>query len=431
MNLGALEVARSPAHDRLVPRLARTVWPLADQVLISASNFCVMILLARTLSVEAFGEFTLAYAVLLLAQGIQSGIVTQPHNVLGAAKQGDAYRVYTTSTAVCQLLLVLLLGLLSSIAAGAAFLMGWQSVWLFLAIVPAVVTWQAQHFFRRLLYTEERLGSALINDLICCLGQVLAVTMLWRVERLTAPAALYCVSGASAIAAAFGAWQMRHSFFHRCFSWEAFRENWQYGKWLLGGKVIGEWLSSHLLTFLAAVALGTAAAGVLRAVHTVMGPTRMLAQVLDTVLPTQLARTLAEQGATTMRASLTSVCVWAIPALAVYCLVAAVAAEPLMRLLFGAEYGSQGPVLALYSLAAFIGYLTMIASAVLKARQLTHQIFVSELISLLVMPIGLLLIPSLGIYGVLSGLIAADIALLFLLCSPWQRAERTGERGKA
>jgi O-antigen/teichoic acid export membrane protein len=425
MTLGTLEIGNHPAQGRLVPRLAHTVWPLADQVLISASNFCLMILLARTLSVEAFGELTLAFAVLFLAQGIQSGIVTQPHNVLGAAKRGDAYTLYTTSTAVCQLLLILLFGVLSVAAAGVAFLMSWPAVWLLLAIVPALVTWQAQQFFRRLLYTEERLGSALINDSICCLGQVLGVTTLWRLDLLTPPTALHCVSGAAAVAAALGAWQLRHSFQHRVSS-EAFRENWQYGKWLLGGKVIGEWLASHLLTFLAALALGTGAAGVLRAVHTVMGPTRMLAQVLDSVLPTRLARTLAEEGTTMLRASLKSVCVWVVPALGGYCLLTAVAAEPLMLLAFGEEYSGQGSVLALYSLAAFVGYLTMIASAVLKARRLTHQIFVSELISVFVMPLGLLLIPALGINGVLTGLIAADIALLFLLCSYWQRAERAG-----
>jgi O-antigen/teichoic acid export membrane protein len=95
-----------------------------------------------------------------------------------------------------------------------------------------------------------------------------------------------------------------------------------------------------------------------------------------------------------------------------------------MLLAFGEEYSGQGSVLALYSLAAFVGYLTMIAAAVLKARRLTHQIFVSELISVFVMPLGLLLIPSQGIHGVLVGLIAADIALLFLLFSHWQRAER-------
>ena len=72
---------------------------------ISAANFVTMVLLARGLTQADFGGFTLVYSVLLFANSLQSGLVTQPHNILGATRRGEDYIRYTTSTAVSQLVL--------------------------------------------------------------------------------------------------------------------------------------------------------------------------------------------------------------------------------------------------------------------------------------------------------------------------------------
>ena len=83
--------------------LGRSPWAVADQLLISATNLATMVLLARGLSQEAFGSFTLIYSVLLFANSLQSGLITQPHNILGVTRHGGDYTCYTTSTAVSQL----------------------------------------------------------------------------------------------------------------------------------------------------------------------------------------------------------------------------------------------------------------------------------------------------------------------------------------
>src|SRR4051812_32461616 len=79
-----------------------SAWGLADQALISATNFVTMILLARGLGSSAFGLFVLMYTCLLFANGLQTALFTQPQNVLGAERRGDAYERYTSSTAVGQ-----------------------------------------------------------------------------------------------------------------------------------------------------------------------------------------------------------------------------------------------------------------------------------------------------------------------------------------
>ena len=68
---------------------------VADQALISLASFVTMVLLARGLSPEEFGSFTLVYAALLFAGSVQSALITQPHAVLAATRSGSAYTRFT------------------------------------------------------------------------------------------------------------------------------------------------------------------------------------------------------------------------------------------------------------------------------------------------------------------------------------------------
>ena len=146
--------------------LGKAPWAVADQMLISATSFVTMALLARSLSQEAFGSFILIYSVLPFANSLQSGLITQPHNILGGTRHGGDYTCYTTSTAVSQLFL----GALAALAVLAAWAVARSAAWsvapLLLTLAPSIVFWQLQEFVRRILYTEERLAAAFANDLI-------------------------------------------------------------------------------------------------------------------------------------------------------------------------------------------------------------------------------------------------------------------------
>src|SRR5438093_13556391 len=86
--------------------LGRNGFALGDQALISGTNFATGILTARALHPDEFGTFSIIYVGLLLGNILQSTLVTQAHNVLGATRSGRDYRRYTTSAAVGQIALI-------------------------------------------------------------------------------------------------------------------------------------------------------------------------------------------------------------------------------------------------------------------------------------------------------------------------------------
>src|SRR5437660_8556945 len=98
-----------------------TIWALLDQGLLSACNFATLVVLAHALLPSRFGAFVLAYTTLLFFTGLQTGLVTQPHNVLAQGLEEAHYQSYTESTATAQLLFTAASVGLLTIAALSAF----------------------------------------------------------------------------------------------------------------------------------------------------------------------------------------------------------------------------------------------------------------------------------------------------------------------
>lgn len=397
-----------------VPGLLGHGWPLADQALISGANFGGTILLARFLSAPEFGAYALAYAWLMLFGGVQSALIAQPHNVLGAVRNGIAYRRYTTATSLGQLILAAAGALIVTAAWGVSVLAGSSHSALLLSLAGAVFAWQLQEFVRRVLYTEGRVPAALGNDLLAYGGQLLLICVAWQHGSLSPARALLCLTAASLVAAMAGCWQLRRSWTSHI-DLGSIRENWGYGKWLLAACITSEWLGTQLFLFVAAATLGPASAGVLRAFQTVFGPARIVAQAVSITLPTRLARAALATAAPKSSREWHGPAYAALALLTIYCVFVAIFAPQLLHLTFGDDYALQGGPLRWFSLASWLGYLTIFGASVLRAQQRTRAIFVCEAVSLAVIPLTLPLIPWLGLPGVVLGMIAADLVLVLSL----------------
>src|SRR4051812_6107258 len=102
----AAAAAARPKKGGLIGWIKGHSAALSDQVLISATNFVTGVLTARSLDKAEFGLFSSVYAVLLLANILQSTLITQAHNVLGATRKGRDYQRYTASTGWMQLAII-------------------------------------------------------------------------------------------------------------------------------------------------------------------------------------------------------------------------------------------------------------------------------------------------------------------------------------
>ena len=409
----------------------RSHWGLADQVLISGTNFVTMVFVGRGLGKTAFGEFALVYNVLLFVNLIQMALVSQPHNVLGTGRgKGQAYASYTASTAAAQLALLLFETLVALAFVVVAYRRGWQCEPLLLALVPAIVAWSLQEFFRRILYTEGRLAAAFVNDLISYGGQALWILALWRLDlgkssdvphRLTGPSALYALAIMSAAGAALGCWRVRKSLFGRI-DFKAWLENWNFGKWLVGSEMLVYFSSLPMYMYLAGWLIGPAASGELKAAQTLFGPTRIISYYFATVLPIQFARRLAEGGDTALRRQLRSTSLQVLPIIGGFCLLIALFAGPLLAV-FGRDFAAEPAVLAMYAAVTFFAYIQMVLAAALPAKRMTRDVFLGTVGGAIVtLALSWVLIKWMGIYGALVGMLLTALAIAALMWRGYRRS---------
>ena len=203
-----------------------------------------MILLARTLSVSAFGFFVIAFTPPADRGTLQAALITRPHNVLGATRRGRHYADYSTTAAVAQL------GFTGSARPRSRHCDSdclrervLRGIFAPRASYRALAAWQLQELGRRMLYTEGRLAAAFGNDIVSYGGQAVALLVLWQVGHLTGTTALFNVAAAFAVGAAVVAVQLRPTLSGRP-RVDSLAANWHFGS---GSAVaeVGQWFSTQ------------------------------------------------------------------------------------------------------------------------------------------------------------------------------------------
>ena len=67
---------------------------IADQIVVSGSNFLSNVLLARILGIEEFGRYVLAWTVVLFVQGLQFSAVSSTMLSIGPKHDAEGARSY-------------------------------------------------------------------------------------------------------------------------------------------------------------------------------------------------------------------------------------------------------------------------------------------------------------------------------------------------
>jgi O-antigen/teichoic acid export membrane protein len=270
---------------------------LLDQAMTSASSFGISILLARSIRVESFGAFTLAFSMYLFVSGFHNVLLLEPLTVMGSSEHwgrlGEYFRaqvvVHLVLTGLFSAVVLLTAGILRllvphSALAGAMLGSG-------LALPFLLLLWLA----RRMCYVVQRPGIAALGA-TSYLTLVAAGMFLLRRFNQTSSLSTFLLMGCGSLLTSF--LLLRHlgvlksSAGDARISWRyVLRQNWTYGRWLTLTTLLS-WVSVQVQIFLTASLLGLTSAGILRAMQL---PSMAMAQIISAtsllVLPS-LAREL-------------------------------------------------------------------------------------------------------------------------------------------
>jgi O-antigen/teichoic acid export membrane protein len=395
---------------------------MGDQALISATNFLMLVLVARTVGPTAFGVFALVYTVLLFANSLQFALITQPHNVLAKPADRAGYVRYTSTTAVTGLVFSSALTVLVMVGAVVTQSAGWGLGRILWAAAPALFMWQLQDFCRRVLYSEGRLSEAFINDLVSYGGQLGLVAALWRANMLSGPTVLYASAVTSLLAAGLGAWQLRRSLAAE-FDWAAVKRNWRFGKWL--GIVPAYWLAAQGYMYLAAAVAGVAAAGALKAAQVLMGPLHLFFATFESVLPIRFAAEFSSEGSGALSRMLRQTYLLSTPIVVGYALLVSIFSGPLMEFFYGRDYARYAFVLPIFAAYYVLLYAAGVVSAAIRAMHRSEVIFNGYALAAGVSVMtGIVAALFLGPVGAVLGMAGGSLTLLLFFTNAYARLAR-------
>ncbi|MEZ4569738.1 MAG: lipopolysaccharide biosynthesis protein [Thermomicrobiales bacterium] len=394
----------SQLRDRLLSLIGSSFWGLADQAIVSLTSFLTMILLARVLTPDDFGAFVLIYGALLLFNALQSGLFTQPHNVLGSSLTGAEYVRYTTTTLITQLAFSLLLGILAVGAFIAAVELGWTAAPLLIATAPAIIAWQIQEYLRRVYYTEGRVREAFLNDMISYGGQIIGIAGIWLAGALTGPLAIYVLAATSALAALVALWHLQDRL-DLGFDRTVVEENWRFGKWLFGANLVQSGrIQLHLMLIGGLVSV--TAAGLYRATQNLVAPTHIMMNAIKSIAMPRAAAIHTRDGLPAMRRYLIRICVLGLIPILLYLVAVSLVARPLLHRLYAGQYDGYAWLVWLFSAVYLLAYGGQVLTVVLSAMRITRAVRYGEVVTL-VMAISAG-VPLIWIFGI-GGALVTDI----------------------
>lgn len=252
---------------------SRLTWIVADQILSSGTNFVLGILIARTVSAQSFGIFTLIFAAYQIFVGVARALVSEPLVVRFTRDDLLREKGWVKSATGASLLIGSVVG--AGIVVVALLLKGeGRDAFLVLGIgMPGLLL---QDSWRFVFFAAGRPTYATVNDGVWTVAQLGLVILLITSDHshVTLLLAAWCVSGF--VAALFGLLQARTvPSLRRGLSWAKSTHD-------LSSRFFAEFAigngTSQVLLWLVSLTAGILAAGSLRAAQLLLGPPRVIVQ---------------------------------------------------------------------------------------------------------------------------------------------------------
>jgi O-antigen/teichoic acid export membrane protein len=416
-SLGRMSGFRVWMKDSFFSRLSNkhiedVIITLADQGLLSATNFITGIIVGRSCSKEEFGLYMLGNTICLYLISAQHSFITSPYTVFSARLEGGAFARYTGSTLIHQLcltgLVVIVLGtggIVTSYGIGPEGIA--PLIW---ALVVAVVFIMLREYVRRVNFASLWMRSVLFIDSSIFVLQIGGLFVLAQAHLLNANRA-YLIAG-TACALVCLAWLIvRRNIFdmrlHDAVS--DLRPNWSFGKWVFSSNIT-LLLGIQLYPWFIATFRGTGVTGVFAACTGLVSLVNPIAMGIDNILGPKAAQAYANGGVQELSKVVKKATSFYALLMLPLCLFTVIFGDKLIVLMYGDKYGGHGIVVSLMA----IGTLSAVLSSTIPKAfwamgraDLNFKIGLFPLV--LTLTCGLWMVRAFGLLGAGLGLLLGNL----------------------
>jgi O-antigen/teichoic acid export membrane protein len=388
--------------------MRRGMLALLDQGVVSGASFASGLLIGRSASPAELGRYTVALTVVLLLVEVQSSLIGTPFTVARPRLSGARLAAYTGAATFLQLALA---AAAAVIVAGVAPLLAGDAALLCAMLAAALLPLLLREHMRRLSFAGFELRAALRLDVLVAALQLAALGGLAAAGRLSATTAFLAMGAAAAVgAAAWWAGQGSGMRVSRAEAAEALPGMWQAGRWVLASGVA--WgLGVYAYPWLLAAVRGSGAAGVWAAGMGLASLANPVLLGLGNYVAPQTAHAFAARGGRGLRVSVRRACSALTLLILPLPMVAFVAGERAVTLVYGPAYAGSGLLVFLLSLHLWMMALAFPISRAFFALERADLELRANLVGLFVLAVaGVWLVRAHGPQGAALGLVLAGVA---------------------
>ncbi len=398
---------------RAIGRLLRSreAWALADQSIVSGSNFVTGIVVGRSYGLEDFSLFTLCWMFVLIVQSLGSALIVAPMLSIGPKQEEDGRSTYFGTVFVHQSILVALASIIvvGILSLPSHLLPDRRLPHYLVPLVFCLVTQLWQDFLRRYLFLRARVALAIVLDTVSYVGRFALMAAFLSRTNAGVAGAFWAIGLASSVAVLLGLLGVERLRWNRAAFSTVTRRHWKLSSWLAGSALM-QWTSWNLYVIIAPYYLGSVAVGILRAGQNLLGPANIWLQGLENVVPSRASHLLHVEGLASMKRYLIRIGVWC--GLATLALVIAVSIRPdwLLSRLYGDTFAQGEGALRVYSLVTMLMFVGLPLKVALRSFEHTRPIFFAYvLMTVFASATAVPLIKLGGLNGALAGILTVHV----------------------
>ncbi len=343
--------------------LAKGMFAVLDQGLISGSNFLLGILLARWLGADQYGAYALAFAMFILVSLVYQSLVLEPMTVFGPSVYHGEPRKYLGILVRLQTALGCVVFVVGAIAAAYFYARG--SAQLAPALVGATIAGPCVLlllFARRACYVELS-PSRSLSGAVLYMPLLLGSIWILRMLKLLSPFTAFAATGVSALlVSAHLLWRLKPAMALEANGpqlHEVSRRHWDYGRWALAGAVF-LWIPWNICY---------PETGSLRALLNLALPITQTYSAFTLLFLPYTARLGQREGWPAMKSQALRIAGVYAGGSALYWLLVCMFSGPLVRFLYAGHYTEIISVLPWVALSSIIGGIVMGPTIVIRAMQ--------------------------------------------------------------
>jgi O-antigen/teichoic acid export membrane protein len=399
------------------------LWAVADQSFLVTSNFIISVLLARWLSPQDYGAFTVAYAILWVVTNLHTSLLTGPLAVFGPGKYRARLSEYLGVLLYGHLGFSAIAGVLLMLLSIALELTGSKalpSALLSLVLAGPLILF-SRGLMRQVCYVHLKPGVAAFGGASYMATILPGAYFLYKSDLLSAGAGLLLMGFASLVTGLLLAVPLRMSLtrlrgngLYRV----VLKDHWDWGRWTIPGNGLG-FIASQGYLLLLPIWGGLEASATFRALTNLTTPIVHIASAFSLFLLPILvqARGRSEFGRH-MRFALTLFIVGS----GVYWLLLGFFHRPLVTWLYGGNYERYSDLLWLMGLIPLLTGLVSLLAAAFEAVERPDQIFWAQVFaSVVTLTVGLGLLVIWGVVGAAAGSIVSQMAIVGALMWLWRK----------